>query len=156
MILSLTDLLFSCVTQTYQRTKIVQAIDPKKTLMDFIPVNVGRMALNLPCYLPATPFRNTAITFSDPESKLIGKHCVVIGRSNIVGSPMSILLTRNANPEIVPLLFGIIVALRIFLYFTKQADIIVLALGNQDFSKEKWLKTGLLRLMLEPRALGCA
>lgn len=76
--------------------KIITAIDPDKDVDGFHPVNVGRMVLGLPGYLSATPFgiieliRRNGISTS-------GKHCVVIGRSNIVGTPMSILLSRNTE-----------------------------------------------------------
>lgn len=76
--------------------KIITAIDPDKDVDGFHPVNVGRMVLGLPGYLSATPFgiieliKRNGITTS-------GKHCVVIGRSNIVGTPMSILLSRNTE-----------------------------------------------------------
>ncbi len=75
--------------------KIIMAIDPTKDVDGFHPENVGKMALGLPGFLPATPsgilelLRRNAI---DPA----GKHCVVLGRSNIVGSPLSVLLSRNA------------------------------------------------------------
>lgn len=76
--------------------KIITAIDPDKDVDGFHPVNVGRMVLGLPGYLSATPFgiieliKRNGITTT-------GKHCVVIGRSNIVGTPMSILLSRNTE-----------------------------------------------------------
>lgn len=122
--------------------KIVQAIDPKKDVDGFHPVNVGRMALNLPCYLPATPYGITQLLERN-NIETAGKHCVVIGRSHIVGSPMSILLARNSKfanctvtlchsrtPDIA--------------YFTKQADIIVLALGKPGFLKGDMVKDGVV------------
>ena len=122
--------------------KIMQAIDPKKDVDGFHPVNVGRMALNLPCYLPATPYgilqllQRSGITTS-------GKHCVVIGRSNIVGSPMSILLARNSEPGncTVTLCHSRTADIS---YFTKQADIIVLALGKPGFLKGDLVKEGVV------------
>ena len=76
--------------------KVTLAIDPKKDVDGFHPVNFGRMALNLPCYLPATPFGIVQMLDRygiDTE----GKHCVVLGRSNIVGRPISILLSKKAK-----------------------------------------------------------
>jgi methylenetetrahydrofolate dehydrogenase (NADP+)/methenyltetrahydrofolate cyclohydrolase len=77
--------------------KVLLAIDPRKDVDGFHPENVGRMALGLPCYLPATPAGIIELLrrYKVPTE---GKHCVVIGRSHIVGLPMSILLQRNTNP----------------------------------------------------------
>jgi len=78
-------------------TKVTLAIDPKKDVDGFHPINFGRMAQGLPCYLPATPY-GIMTMLERYEVETEGKHCVVLGRSNIVGSPMSILLSRKANP----------------------------------------------------------
>jgi len=77
--------------------KIIESISPEKDVDGFHPQNVGKMALNLPTYLPATPYGIIQLLkrYTIPTE---GKHCVVIGRSNIVGSPMSILMARNSNP----------------------------------------------------------
>lgn len=122
--------------------KIVQAIDPQKDVDGFHPVNVGRMALNLPCYLPATPYGILQLLQRSGISTT-GKHCVVIGRSNIVGSPMSILLARNAEPGncTVTLCHSRTPDIS---YFTKQADIIVLALGKPGFLKGEMVKDGVV------------
>ncbi len=77
--------------------KITQAIDPKKDVDGFHPVNLGNMVLNLPGFLPATPAGIVELLKRyDIETE--GKNCVIIGRSNIVGMPLSIMLGRNANP----------------------------------------------------------
>jgi len=76
--------------------KITLGIDPKKDVDGFHPVNFGRMAQGLPCYLPATPFGIMTI-LERYKIETEGKHCVVLGRSNIVGSPMSILLSRKGK-----------------------------------------------------------
>ena len=122
--------------------KVVQAIDPKKDVDGFHPVNVGRMALNLPCYLPATPFGILQL-LQRSGIQTSGKHCVVIGRSNIVGSPMSILLARNAEPGncTVTLCHSRTADIS---YFTKQADIIVLALGKPGFLMGDMVKEGVV------------
>lgn len=122
--------------------KIVQAINPKKDVDGFHPENIGRMVLNLPTFLPATPYGILQL-LQRCNIETSGKHCVVIGRSHIVGSPMSILLARNAKggnstvtlchsrtPDIT--------------YFTKQADIIVLALGKPGFLKGDMVKDGVV------------
>lgn len=77
--------------------KILLAIDPEKDVDGFHPVNVGKMMLNLPCFLPATPAGIIELLrrYQVPTE---GKHAVVIGRSHIVGLPVSVLLQRNAYP----------------------------------------------------------
>jgi len=77
--------------------KITEAIDPHKDADGFHPANYGRMALNLPANIPATPLGILRLLshFGVPTE---GKNCVIIGRSQIVGSPLSILLARNAQP----------------------------------------------------------
>jgi len=77
--------------------KVTLAIDPKKDVDGFHPVNFGRMAQGLPCFLPATPF-GILTMLERYKVETEGKHCLVLGRSNIVGSPMSILLSRKAYP----------------------------------------------------------
>ena len=77
--------------------KVTQAINPTKDVDGFHPENIGRMALNLPTYLPATPAGILEL-LERYNIETSGKHCVVIGRSHIVGSPMSILMARNNNP----------------------------------------------------------
>ena len=78
-------------------TKVTLAIDPKKDVDGFHPVNFGKMAQGLDCFLPATPFGILQM-LERYKIETSGKHCVVVGRSNIVGTPMSILLSRKANP----------------------------------------------------------
>lgn len=108
--------------------KITLAIDPNKDVDGFHPENLGKMLLNLPGFLPATPagmmelFRRYNI---DTE----GKNCVVIGRSHIVGSPMSVLMARNTNPgnSTVTLTHSRTKNLK---EITKKADILITAIGN--------------------------
>ena len=77
--------------------KVIMAIDPNKDVDGFHPVNFGKMAQGLDAFLPATPFGiMTMLKRYNIETS--GKHCVVVGRSNIVGTPMSILLSRKSNP----------------------------------------------------------
>jgi len=76
---------------------VTLAINPKKDVDGFHPLNVGRMTLGLPCFLPATPYGIMQL-LERYEVETSGKHCVVVGRSHIVGSPMSILLSQNNYP----------------------------------------------------------
>jgi methylenetetrahydrofolate dehydrogenase (NADP+)/methenyltetrahydrofolate cyclohydrolase len=110
--------------------KIIEAIKPSKDVDGFHPVNIGRMTLNLPSYLPATP--NGILTLlSRYEVETEGKHVVVLGRSNIVGTPVSILLSRKGNPgnATVTLCHSYT---RNMKDITLQADILIVAMGRMD------------------------
>jgi methylenetetrahydrofolate dehydrogenase (NADP+)/methenyltetrahydrofolate cyclohydrolase len=122
--------------------KVTQAIEPHKDVDGFHPTNLGRMVLNLPAYLPATPFGIVKL-LEAYKIETSGKHCVVIGRSHIVGSPMSILLARNSNPGncTVTLCHSRTTDLATY---TKQADIIILALGKPYFLKKEMIKEGVV------------
>ena len=76
--------------------KVTLAIDPKKDVDGFCPENVGNMSLGLPTFLSATP-NGIMELFRRYSIETEGKHCVILGRSNIVGTPMSILMSRNTN-----------------------------------------------------------
>lgn len=116
------------------------AIDYRKDVDGFHPVNVGRMAQNLPAYLPATPYGILQL-LEKYQIETSGKHCVIIGRSNIVGSPMSILLAKNAYPGncTVTVCHSRTQDLPAF---TRQADIIVAALGKPGFVTADMVKEG--------------
>ena len=120
--------------------KVLLAVDPSKDVDGFHPENVGRMALGLPCYLPATPggILELLRRYQVPTE---GKHCVVIGRSHIVGLPMSILLQRNRVPGncTVTITHSKTKDLD---QICKQADIIVAALGRPEFLKGSMVKDG--------------
>lgn len=120
--------------------RINEAIDPKKDVDGFHAVNIGRMVLNLPCYLPATPHGIIEL-LKRYQIETEGKHCVVLGRSNIVGSPVSILLARQANPGncTVTLCHSRTKNLKEHLL---QADIIVAALGKPEFVRADMVKSG--------------
>lgn len=77
--------------------KVIESIDPAKDVDGFHPVNLGRMVSGLPAYLPATPYGIVQL-LERYKIETEGKHCVVLGRSNIVGTPVSILLSRKASP----------------------------------------------------------
>lgn len=120
--------------------KVNEAIDPRKDVDGFHAVNIGRMVLNLPCYLPATPHGIVEL-LKRYNIDTQGKHCVVLGRSHIVGSPVSILLARNTQPGncTVTLCHSRTANLREHLL---QADIIVAALGKPEFVKADMVKPG--------------
>jgi len=122
--------------------KIIEAIDPKKDVDGFHPVNVGRMVLNLPCYISATP-NGIVELLRKYNIETSGKNCVVIGRSNIVGSPMSILLSKNTSPGncTVTLCHSKTKDLK---SHTLNADIIVCALGQPEFLKADMVKDGVV------------
>jgi len=118
--------------------KIIQAINPKKDVDGFHPENIGRMALNLPAYISATPFGiMQLIERSGIETE--GKRVVVLGRSHIVGGPMSILLSRKTNPgnATVTLCHSRTKQLK---EITKSADILIVAMGKQHFVTEDMVK----------------
>ena len=120
--------------------KVTQAINPTKDVDGFHPVNIGRMALNLPTYLPATPAGILEL-MERYNVETSGKHCVVIGRSHIVGSPMSILMARNNNPGncTVTLTHSRTQNLK---EITKIADILIVALGKAEFITGEMVKDG--------------
>lgn len=111
--------------------KITLAIDPKKDVDGFHPINLGNMVLNLPGFLPATPAGMLEL-FKRYDIETSGKHCVVIGRSHIVGSPMSILMARSAYPgnSTVTITHSRTKNLK---EITLQADIIITAIGKPNF-----------------------
>ena len=120
--------------------KVTQAIDPTKDVDGFHPQNIGRMALNLPTYLPATPSGILEL-LERYHVETSGKHCVVIGRSHIVGSPMSILMARNNYPGncTVTLTHSKTKNLK---EITKTADILIVALGKAEFVTADMVKDG--------------
>jgi methylenetetrahydrofolate dehydrogenase (NADP+)/methenyltetrahydrofolate cyclohydrolase len=120
--------------------KITLAIDPKKDVDGFHPMNLGNMVLNLPGFLPATPAGMLEL-FRRYEINTSGKHCVVIGRSHIVGAPMSIMMGRNANPgnATVTLTHSRTQNIK---QLTLQADIIISAIGQPGFLTEDMVKEG--------------
>jgi methylenetetrahydrofolate dehydrogenase (NADP+)/methenyltetrahydrofolate cyclohydrolase len=120
--------------------KITEAIDYKKDVDGFHPINLGRMQRNLPCFLPATPF-GILLMLNFYNIETAGKNCVVIGRSNIVGSPMSILMARNANPGncTVTITHSKTQNLK---EITLKADIIIAAIGQKNFVTADMVKDG--------------
>lgn len=120
--------------------KIIMAIDPRKDVDGFHPENFGKMALEMDTFLPATPFGIiTLLERYGIDTK--GKHCVVIGRSRIVGKPMSILMGRKDFPgnSTVTLTHSYTPHIE---EFTQKADIIITALGDPNFLKADMIKDG--------------
>jgi methylenetetrahydrofolate dehydrogenase (NADP+) / methenyltetrahydrofolate cyclohydrolase len=109
-------------------TAVTLAIDPRKDVDGFHPVNVGNMVLGFPCFLPATPSGIQEL-LKHFRIETAGRHCVVVGRSNIVGTPMSILMGRNAYPGncTVTLAHS---RTRDLAAITRQADILIVAAGK--------------------------
>jgi methylenetetrahydrofolate dehydrogenase (NADP+) / methenyltetrahydrofolate cyclohydrolase len=119
-------------------TAITLAIDPTKDVDGFHPVNFGCMAQGLPCYLPATP-AGILQMLKRYDIDTVGKDCVVVGRSNIVGTPMSILLSRKGWDCTVTLAHSRTKDLE---KVCKKADILIAAIGIAHFIKPNMVKKG--------------
>ena len=119
---------------------VTMRVAPEKDVDGFHPENVGRMALGLPTFLPATP-NGVMEMLGRYDIETSGKHCVVIGRSNIVGTPMSILMSRNSNPgnSTVTLTHSRTSNLK---DVCLSADIIIVALGKPKFLTADMVKEG--------------
>jgi methylenetetrahydrofolate dehydrogenase (NADP+)/methenyltetrahydrofolate cyclohydrolase len=122
--------------------KVITAINPEKDVDGFHPENLGKMALNLPSYLPATPMGILDL-LDRYNVETGGKHCVVVGRSHIVGLPASILMARNSYPgnATVTLTHSRTTNLKELL---KDADIIIAALGKPNFITADMVKDGVV------------
>jgi len=121
-------------------TKITDHISPNKDVDGFHPMNLGNMLLNLPGFLPATPAGIIELLKRN-NIETSGKHCVVLGRSNIVGTPLSIMLSRNSNPGncTVTLAHSRTQNLK---KLCLQADILVAAIGKPEFVTKDMVKDG--------------
>ncbi len=120
--------------------RVTMAIDPRKDVDGFHPVNIGNMVLGLPGFLPATP-SGICELLKYYSVETAGKHCVVVGRSNIVGTPISVLLSRNAYPGncTVTLAHS---RTKDLASITRQADILVVAIGKPEFITADMVKPG--------------
>ena len=120
--------------------KIIEAIDYRKDVDGFHPINAGRMAIGLPCFLSATPAGILMLLdrYGIPTK---GKHCVVLGRSNIVGRPIAELMMQKRQPGNCTVTVCHSATPNIA-DFTRQADIIVVALGVPGFLKGDMVKDG--------------
>ena len=121
-------------------SKVTLAINHRKDVDGFHPINVGRMAQGMPSYLPATPFGILQMLERE-EIETSGKHCVVVGRSNIVGTPISILLSRKAYPGNCTVTLthsrtkdiGAVI---------REGDIVIAAIGIPNFIDKTMIKEG--------------
>ncbi|MCH8330006.1 MAG: bifunctional 5,10-methylene-tetrahydrofolate dehydrogenase/5,10-methylene-tetrahydrofolate cyclohydrolase [Bacteroidetes bacterium] len=120
--------------------KITMAISPNKDVDGFHPENFGKMAIGMPAYLPATP-NGIMMLLERNNVETEGKHCVVVGRSNIVGTPMSILLSRNSKPGncTVTICHS---RTKNLASITRMADILIVAIGKLEFITADMVKEG--------------
>ena len=116
--------------------KIIEAIDYRKDVDGFHPINVGRMSIGLPCFVSATPLGIVTL-LKRYNIETAGKKCVVLGRSNIVGKPMALLMLReNATVTITHSKTKDLPSV------TKEADILIVAMGKRQFIKSQYVKEG--------------
>lgn len=120
--------------------KVINTIDPNKDVDGFHPANIGKMVQGLPAFIPATP-HGIMLLLKHYDIDTKGKHAVVVGRSNIVGRPMSILLSANTNPGNCTVTVCHSQTKNIK-EFCLQADIIVAALGKPEFITADMVKEG--------------
>ncbi len=119
---------------------VIEAIDYRKDVDGFHPINVGRMMIGLPCFKPATP-SGIVMLLDRYGIDTRGKHCVVLGRSNIVGKPIANMLMQKAQPGncTVTVCHSATPNIK---ELTLQADILIAALGSPEFVKEDMVKEG--------------
>ncbi|HPH86244.1 MAG TPA: bifunctional methylenetetrahydrofolate dehydrogenase/methenyltetrahydrofolate cyclohydrolase FolD [Ferruginibacter sp.] len=120
--------------------KIINLINPEKDVDGFHPISTGKLVQGLPTFIPATPF-GIMMMLKHYQVETSGKHAVVIGRSNIVGRPISILLNQNTNPGNCTVTVCHSRTQNLAAY-CRQADIIVAALGIPGFLKADMVKEG--------------
>jgi methylenetetrahydrofolate dehydrogenase (NADP+)/methenyltetrahydrofolate cyclohydrolase len=118
--------------------KVIEAIDPRKDADGFHPVNIGKMVIGLIGYLPATPYGIVEL-LKRYRIETSGKNCVVIGRSNIVGRPVSILLSQKGMDATVTVVHSRSKNIK---SIVSQADIIIAAIGSPGFVTADMVKTG--------------
>lgn len=120
--------------------KVVDAILPEKDVDGFHPINMGKMVLGLPGMVPATP-KGIMMLLERYNVETSGKHCVVMGRSHTVGTPMSVLMSRKASPGncTVTVVHS---RTKNIPEITRQADILIVALGQREFVTADMVKDG--------------
>ncbi len=118
--------------------KVIEAIDPKKDVDGFHPVNVGRMVIGLPSFVSATPFGIVEL-LKRYKIETNGKNCVIIGRSNIVGRPLSVLMSHKAVNATVTVAHSRTENLE---EVCSKADILIAAIGVPGFVKANMVKEG--------------
>ena len=119
-------------------TKIIESIDPEIDVDGFHTLNVGKLTINEDTYISATPF-GVVMMLEEYGIETIGKHCVVIGRSNIVGRPMSILMSQGGRDATVTVCHRYTKDVGAF---TRMADIVIVAVGIPDFLTADMVKEG--------------
>jgi methylenetetrahydrofolate dehydrogenase (NADP+)/methenyltetrahydrofolate cyclohydrolase len=120
--------------------KVIEAIDPRKDADGFHPVNIGKMVIGLSGFLPATPYGIVEL-IRRYNIEISGKNCVVIGRSNIVGRPVSILLSQKGMDATVTVVHSRSKNIK---DIVSHADIIIAAIGSPDFVKGDMVKEGVV------------
>lgn len=118
--------------------RVINAIKPSKDVDGFTSINAGRLQLGLPCFVPATP-NGVMELIKRSGVDTVGKNVVVLGRSNIVGTPMAILMSRKGIDSTVTLCHS---KTKDLASITRQADIIVVAIGKPEFLKADMVKPG--------------
>ncbi len=120
--------------------KVIERINPKKDVDGFHPVNGGRLMYNMPSFVPATPF-GVMTMLERAKIETVGKHCVVVGRSNIVGTPMAVLMSRNNSTAncTVTICHSKTKNLK---EICLTADILIVAIGKAEFITEDMVKEG--------------
>ena len=117
---------------------VINAIAPEKDVDGFTLYNIGLMQLGEPCYLPATPFGIMEL-LKRSNVEIAGKHIVVMGRSNIVGTPVSVMLSRKGIDATVTICHSKTQNLK---ELTRQADILIVAIGQAEYVKADMIKEG--------------
>ena len=120
--------------------KVILAIDPRKDVDGFCPENVGNLNLGLPTYISATP-NGIMELFRRYKIETEGKHCVVLGRSNIVGTPMAVLMSRNSNPGNATVTIAHS-RTKNLAELCRSADILIVAIGKTEFVTADMVKEG--------------
>lgn len=120
--------------------KVTEAIDPRKDVDGFHPANLGKMMLGLPTFISATP-NGIMELLKRNDIETVGKHCVVVGRSNIVGTPMAVLMSRNTQPGncTVTLVHSRTKNMK---EICASADILIVAIGKPEFVTADMVKEG--------------
>ncbi|MDR2910900.1 MAG: bifunctional methylenetetrahydrofolate dehydrogenase/methenyltetrahydrofolate cyclohydrolase FolD [Bacteroidales bacterium] len=118
--------------------KVIETIDPKKDVDGFHPVNVGRMVIGLPSFISATPFGIVEL-IKRYNIETSGKNCVILGRSNIVGRPMSVLMSQKSINATVTVVHS---QTKNMEEICRNADILIAAIGVPEFVKGNMVKEG--------------
>jgi len=118
--------------------KVVEHVDPKKDMDCFHPFNIGKLMMGQDTYFPATPYGVIEL-LKRADIEIAGKHCVMIGRSNIVGKPLAIMLTRNDSNATVTICHSKTAHLK---EIAAQADILLVAIGKPEMITADYVKTG--------------